>query len=191
MSFVSILANPNFITVMTDGQVTRDGNIIQNDYKKFKKISPKQFIAYTGVKEICEGIINQIPYTNNIYDLADITNQIEQVVKDSILIEHKVHFGIGGLDLEGNIAFYTVENQKDRIVNYYKPISIEDITYAFFESGHITQNVDLVEKLVDYFRITGCNTPNKCLKAQKMLNDYISSLDDTVNKHTFSLTIKK
>lgn len=191
MSFVSIIASPNFITVMSDGQVTRDGVVIKDDYPKFKKISPKQFIAYTGVKEYCEEIVNQVPYTPKMYNLADITNQIERVVIDPNLVKHKLHFGIGGVDVNEDVVFYTVENQKERIVNYFKPKNIDDINYAFFESGHANIQINLSIKLIEYLRTTGFNTPSKCLKAQKLLNDFVASKDETVNNKTFYLSIKK
>lgn len=193
MSFVSIIAMNKFITVMSDGQVTKTetGEVLQEDYQKFRKISPNQFIAYTGVKEFCEGLANQIPYKKSAHDLEDITNQIASVTQLPELKAHKIHFGIGGIDSNGDISFYTIQNQSEPAVNFYKPIKDDDINYAFFESGHLSAPEKMETKLIECLKITGYNTPNKCLRAQKLLNDYVADNDSTVNKKTFSITIKK
>lgn len=61
MSFVSIVVSSEFVTVMSDGRVSGENNtVLEENYKKFKKISPKQFIAYVGSRAICEHIVEQI-----------------------------------------------------------------------------------------------------------------------------------
>ncbi|EJR61717.1 hypothetical protein IIO_02625 [Bacillus cereus VD115] len=56
MSFVSVIQTEKFLTVVSDGQVTNESDkaITQKDYKKFKKISPNQYIAFAGSKGWCE-----------------------------------------------------------------------------------------------------------------------------------------
>ncbi|GIN86986.1 hypothetical protein J6TS2_33720 [Heyndrickxia sporothermodurans] len=190
MSFVSIIVRKNFITVMSDGQVTQEGEVIRNDYQKFKKISPHQFIAYTGAKEICEQIVNQVPFTNNNYHLFNIAKQIESVINESKFDNFRLFFAVGGIEIDGNITSFTIEHGSSRNFKELVPKDKDDICYAFLNS-EVLDSINLEEKLILFFRRTGFNKPEECLQTQKLLNDFVEGLDSTVNNKTFSLTIKK
>ncbi|MEK3821355.1 hypothetical protein MKY20_19980 [Cytobacillus sp. FSL W8-0315] len=191
MSFVSIISRKNFITVMSDGQVTNhEGQPIQSDFQKFKQISPHQFIAFAGAKEICEQFINQVEYTAGSYNLNDIANQINQIANEERFNQFRLFFAIGGIELDGDITLYVVEHGGTRDFRVQRPINEDDINYAFLNSEMIDR-VNMNEKLIECLRITGFETPEECLYSQKLLNDFVESIDSTVNNQTFTLIIRK
>jgi hypothetical protein len=190
VSFVSIIAQESFITVVSDGQVTLDGEILESHYKKFKRISKDQFIAYTGSKEICEELIKHLVYLQDKkYNLQLIADELYSVVKEIPFKPLKALLAVGGINDIGNVQFYTFSNIPNAEFLTFQPKN-DEISYAFLSSEHVDDE-ELENDLIQYLSKTGFNTPNKCLKAQKMLNAYVETIDETVNKNTFELAIKK
>lgn len=171
---------------MSDGQVTGANDvIIQKDYKKFKKISDKQIIAFAGAKEICEQMINQLPYTSLKYNLSNIANQILAIIQEERFNDFNLFFGLAGIDIDNEVSLILITN-KDGI-SFTRPTPDSDISYITLNPS---EKVDINEKIIGVLSETGFNTPNKCLKAQKRLNDYMADNDPKVNKRIFELTIK-
>ncbi len=194
MSFVSVVVSNQFITVMSDGRVSGDnGIIIDERYKKFKRISPKQFIAYAGRREVCESIVNQIEYTGDQrYDLYDVTLKIKQVVTSDELRSTNALFAIGGLDIDGILRVYSISNAIDERIDPIQSKSEDGLSYKFLTSPHIVESIEkdkMEEQFIGFLQKTGFNTPNKCLKSQKLLSNFISEIDKSVNKVTYSLQI--
>lgn len=186
MSFVSIIARENFITVMSDGQVTgENGKTLQKDYKKFKKISRQQIIAFAGAKSICEQIVEQVPYTKGVYNLSDIAQQIWSVIKEERFNAFNLFFGIAGVDVDDKVSLFLVNNKTG--LSSTRPNANSDVSYITLNPSEI---VNVSERISIILSETGFNTPTKCLKAQKKLNDFIADNDPQVNKYTFDLTIK-
>ncbi|WP_144461755.1 hypothetical protein [Siminovitchia fortis] len=189
MSFVSIMASSNFVNVVSDGRVSYGGASLQENYKKFKKISEKQFIAFAGAKELCENVINQVDYLEKThYDLHQVAREIHSVIYNNIsLYSYKMMFCVGGINFNGKIEFYTVNKNSSKI-GIFKPSSSTDINYAFLSPDVSDQILD--EKLNEFASIFGADSSSKCLKIQKALNDFVASIDNTVNTNTSTLTIK-
>lgn len=187
MSFISIVARKNFVTVMSDGQVTGYNNTpLQEEQKKFKVISEKQFIAFAGFKEPCEFVVNQIDYTDNFYDLESIAEQIFYMINQKELENIRLFFAIGGLDsIKNEIVFYTVDNAG--MFDIYKALNDRDFKYIFFNP---INEVNLEHKFNQFLTVTGNDNADSCLKSQKMLNDYVAEIDAYVNKQTFELKIE-
>lgn len=190
MSFISIIATENFITVVTDGQVTKDGKAVENNYKKYKKISNNQFIAFGGAKEICETFIKNLDFLGNEqYDLQTLATNLSNAIKQIPYETYRILFVIGGLNARNQIEFYSFSNIPESQDQYSNPKG-DEISYAFLSSPDIDDS-HFEKHLIEYLSITGFNTPNKCIKAQKMLNSYVETIDNTVNKTTFELVIRK
>jgi len=191
MSFVSVIARKDFITVMTDGRVSFAKQLIlKEDYKKFKKISKKQFIAFTGNQEYCERIVSLFDYKNAQYNLKEISYQIHEIINQAPYVNFHVNLAIGGLNEDNEFVVYHVQNTLKQSIKELKTKK-NKISYGFLNSEYVEKNINTEQKLVEYLRNTGFNTPNKCLKAQKLLNDYIASKDSSVNRNTFTLKITR
>lgn len=196
MSFVSIVVSSEFVTVMSDGRVSGENNtVLEENYKKFKKISPKQFIAYVGSRAICEHIVEQIEYIDEqIYNLYDTAIKIKEVISGEQLRSINSYFAIGGLDLDGQFRIYVISNLPKEEIEIIQNVSKDGLTYKLLTSPFIVERINREEMeqiFITFLRKTGFNTPDKCLQAQKLLSHFIADIDTSVNKHSFSLTIKK
>lgn len=191
MSFVSIIVSKNFINVMSDGKVTGvNGNPDLESYKKFKKISNKQFIAFTGSKEPCEEIIKNVKYINNRkYNLREISLQIQSVIKGQ---NFNIQMAVGGIDLDNNLRVYVISSIGG-ITDILESQSHGNLKYKFLTSGQIVREYtpqQLDVKFNKYFdELGGKDTSRSLFKVQKRLNNYIADIDKTVNKKIFRLTI--
>lgn len=81
MSFVSINAQKDFISVMSDGLVCfshSDGRLerLEENFKKFFQISSKQFVAVTGTKSVLDYYSQTIPFLEESYNLKELAEKI-------------------------------------------------------------------------------------------------------------------
>lgn len=190
MSFVSVIAMEHFITVMSDGLVVNleTGEEIQQRYKKFKKISENQFIAFGGNKGLTEHTVNIIGYQKEQRNLYEISNSIRDQIIDEISPETgSCQIIIGGVENE-EIVFYSFNNDKGQELLIKKPQG-RNGEYSFLSSSK--NGLDLDKEMKKIYSKYGFNTPTKALKIQKELNDLVSKHDASVNRVTFNLTIRK
>lgn len=194
MSFVSVIQTEKFITVVSDGQVTNesDKTIIQKDYKKFKKISPNQYIAFAGSRGWCELLLEDLPFNEKGYNLEQIVLGMKESISKLPFELGKMLLSVGGVNADGKLVAYKLSNHEGSEIESFQA-SGDDISYTFLYNGSAEDRLggDLEKVLLDCIREIGYNTPNKAIRIQKKLNNYIADVDDGVNKITFNLTIKQ
>lgn len=119
MSIVLVGAKENYLIMMSDGRVTRGNSeieIIDENFKKLKRLSNNVCIGFAGSKEPCEEVLDYIvKYHNNesnynilfyiIYHQAN--NVLAKYIKNGIYI--KMKFVLGGL-FNNEIKFKTLES---------------------------------------------------------------------------------
>lgn len=101
----------------------------------------------------------------------------------------KISIAIGGLNQNNNIEFHTFSNKLNQKFESFYPTG-DDISYGFLESPEM-EGYDVQPILQNFLAETGFNTPNKVIKAQKRLNDFVSERDSSVDRVTFELLIRK
>lgn len=192
MSFVSVVATEKFIAVMSDGLIKdiETDKDLGKRYQKFTKICNNQFVAFAGNHGVAEALRKAIPFIKRPRDLLQTSEVIHKRLLEEIPSDKaKMSVVIGGVNLEGNIEYHYFTNDIGSDINSNYPK--EDGLLCAFLQGPETSHIDLEPVLIDILRQTGINTPNKILKAQKRLNDYVEERDSTVNKVTFELSIRK
>lgn len=187
MSFVSVFANSKLLSLV---RVTNNGETVNDNYKKFVMISPKQFIAFAGAKEVCESIVDQVEYLNDsVYDLEQIAKEIHMnIYGKEILDPYNLLFTIGGLSAHNYIEFHTVNNKEEEIASYH-PESVEDVTYAYMHNSDI--DLDVNSKIVELRNLYGIRSFYDRRKVQRELNKYVSQHDNSVNQITSELKVRK
>lgn len=174
---------------MTDGRVVDEqGEPTQEDFQKYKIISPNQFIGFAGNKEYCEFIAKEINYVDTNYDLNSISKEAFEYSNENA--KHlKWNFVLAGIDVDGLISAYYF-NHTSNMVDYFKPKG-EEINYLFL---HNTENK--LENKVDeaFTRILEQRKSNSVFEfydAQKRFNEYVASIDTAVNTATFKHRVRK
>ncbi|OAK72694.1 hypothetical protein [Lederbergia galactosidilytica] len=190
MSFVSVIATKKFITVMSDGLAinTETGEEIDQRYKKFHRISKKQFIAFAGNSGLAEEAVRIVGYNNEERDLASIAVSIrEQLIKKVPPNIASCQLILGGLE-KRKFVIYSFNNDPNRELLFQEPIG-DDPVYSFLSDSSNGLNLD--KEINKIYPKYGFNTPTKTLKIQKELNNVVADVDPSVNKITFNLTIRK
>lgn len=193
MSFVSVFAMPDFITVMSDGLVSDEetGKELEKGYQKFHLIGPKQFMAYTGLRARADMFKKIVPFKKEGYNLLPLMEELKEGIDANVSPEsEKISIVVGGIENE-EVIFYTFNNIVGQLIPY-SPGS-DGMSYAFLESSHITtENHQYLDIEFRKFMVgNGFNTPNKALKGQEFLNSLVEKIDPTVNKKTFGHPIRK
>ncbi|WP_337034833.1 hypothetical protein [Paenibacillus illinoisensis] len=190
MSFVSIIATKDFLTIMSDGRVMGiNGTPIEENYQKFLKVGDSSFIAYAGDRAFCEMLSRDIQgmVESKSYDTA--IQVLEQIFKKADFGERSVLMGIGGLNSSGNIEFFTISS-KNYVIQKQKYYPENDtVSYAFLNNTKMGHE-EFQEKLIELLRETGYGAPSQTIQAQRLLNNFIAELDNSVNKSTFRFVIK-
>lgn len=191
MSFVSIVATENFITVMSDGRVTGKDNdeILQEDYQKFMEVANgKAFIAYAGTKDVCELIAQHIKIAiENGLTLEDSSRIVRESINAAVPEDLSVMFSIGGINELGKIEFYTYDSKNNLEQHFLTEPG--QISYAFLNNS--STDIDFNDEIKKILRETGFSSPSETIQAQRLLNNRVADVDDSVNKKTSRFVIKK
>lgn len=192
MSFVSVVATEGFVTIMSDGRVKKvgSGEIIQEDYQKFIRVqNDKAFIAFAGIKELCEAIAINIKKTiEEGMSFDKIQKILKLTITQIIPSELTVMFAFGGLNHSNEIEFYSY-NSKYKKELHFKPVD-DQIAYAFLNNSSASED-EFNNKFINILRETGFSSPSSTIQAQKLLNEFVVTKDNTVNNKTFRMSIKK
>jgi hypothetical protein len=193
MSFVSVIARENFISVMSDGRVSHKGQSVAEDYQKFVSFTPYFFIAFAGDKEPSELLLQAL----KMIGLPDMIEKlgfdmVSLFIQTSILTVaqkgYRVMIAFGGKNPLGEIEFYYLDTANPQ-TRKMTPKG-QDIQYCFLKSEN-AQKINTDQLLIDTLQITGLDTSIQIADAQKRINDHISDLDTSVNKNTFQLIIER
>jgi hypothetical protein len=198
LSFVSIVARNNFIIVMSDGLESceaPDGTMIRKreDIKKYIKIGSKQFLAFTGVKNIFDLISSEIVYKENGYHLLELAESYQEKINSIPSSTAKIMISIGGVNENQEIQLITLSNRPNKIDWSNKIPASEEISSSLMESSYINkENHEKIQsKLYELLKKYGYNTPNKVEKAQRDLNMFVERIDPSVNRKISSWSIKQ
>lgn len=182
MSFISVLAKEEYLTIMSDGQVTKEnGDILFNNFQKFKMVNENQFIAITGDYENAVHLFGKIEYSSIPYPLNYVVESVKEEVINKRLPNNKINsIIIGGIDLYGEIVIYKliVEAEKYNIDKPLKPKNGE-IVMSFLTSDNISDD-DVECAIRMLLNKIDKGSPDKFLLAQK-----VSENDATVNNCTY------
>ncbi|HDR4884568.1 TPA: hypothetical protein QCV70_002787 [Bacillus cereus] len=202
MSFVSVVVTARFISVMSDGRVQHNGEIVQEDYTKFGVLGDgKAFISITGSRSSGERIIELADkFYKEDEPLAGVAFGLQKVLtRDIPYPSHDLlNIGIGG-NSEGKIILYTLSNRYTSLedIKAYSPAT-GYMDFVRFGTEELqdklnSQNVNLRDKFTGYLsQNTSVNEFKvKIQQAQKQVNDFVATLDPSVNTTTFQLLIEK
>ncbi|MDT3425119.1 hypothetical protein J2Z22_000632 [Paenibacillus forsythiae] len=179
--------------MMSDGLLIGENKeTLQEDYQRFINIGNQAFIAFAGSQGPCEELsVQMLPYFDVKTDFSVINNALADFFNSDDLNERgvKVMLAFGGINLEGNLEFFTMDSATSQSVRYLP--EGEDIKFCFLRGGDSLADLNIKEKMVELLQTTGANTPTECISAQKLLNDFIADHDAEVNKKTSRMVIKK
>lgn len=191
VSFVSIVAGESWVSVMSDGRVTKDGQPTDEARVKFREVVPRRvFVAHAG----------SLPWTQCALDLAAqelaqgtdftiVAVDMQRFLRE-VPAEHPVLVAFGGLDSSGNVHVYAMSNLGAYME--LSPNSAEPIRYAFlYNSNHVVDDHKLSEILQQLYQRHQPIGQEDWKLVQNELNDYVARLDPTVNTTTYHLWLSK
>lgn len=189
MSFVSVVANKEFISVMSDGRAYQYGsngkmNIIQEDASKIMRIAPNQFIAHTGVVQDALRVTEGYVFREEGWELNKISTGISHML---IGCPRKNSLVIGGRD-KGKLVLYYVstdEHEAKQLISEDDPV--EFIIRLYLTSAYIKASTqDVRNKFEEFVQQTRGNI----LDAQVLLHHYVAENDPTVNTNISKLLVQ-
>jgi ATP-dependent protease HslVU (ClpYQ) peptidase subunit len=191
MSFVSVIAGADFLSIMTDGRVTLGETIWQEDYPKYKKINDKIVIGYAGHKEHIEILLNSINYSVVAEgDLMYIAKGLKQAINEFDFFKNsKMIFILGGINANEQIEFVIVSTTNTEIEQFIPEHTEATLLscYAFNLRNAVISQHDLNDKLYEFMEVEN----NHLVNAQKRLHEFVADNDFSCNKTIFHEVIKK
>ncbi|QWH20725.1 hypothetical protein EXW62_27395 (plasmid) [Bacillus mycoides] len=185
MSLVSIVANEDYISAMSDGRLRRnysDGSSTIEDEEscKITMISPKQLIGWTGDTLDYRAAMKNFNYIEGEWNLQEVYMQLESILNSSENLNNVVLCGV----FQGKLVYYqlsSIPNAQNGSLVLDPGLSLK----SFLTSANIKQN-DLHEKFDYYIDQHGDNK----IEAQKYIHQYVSTIDETVNDKIFEFMIE-
>ncbi|MCG3089142.1 hypothetical protein [Sporosarcina cyprini] len=190
MSFVSVIATNSYITVVSDGKVTgRDGETLETDYQKSRKISDKQFIAVTGDRDMADQIFGIATYKEEPYNLLNASIDLRKKLINAMRNQPRVVLVvIGGVNEWGKIVYYYFTSKPEQ--QMIRGLPGDKHEKGFLSSDKVNPN-KIEEKFDEFIDSVGIKTPHESLEVQRKLNDFVAGIDETVNENKFELIIEK
>ncbi|MDK3010870.1 MULTISPECIES: hypothetical protein [Bacillus] len=192
MSLVSVVAHELFITVVSDGLAVTtygDGRVVRNEEcPKFHMISPKQFVAYTGVKEISDEVLAGYPNRIEEYNLGILKEELKERVNSfSYENGNRIAMVVGGV-CNNEIVAYSFNN--DPMVRDIS-LNTEDGNMPFVVLQSPLVEEDLTNKLFEMLSSEVITHPNDVLRIQREFTEYVDGIDESVNGNTYESLIVK
>ncbi|MGH0587130.1 hypothetical protein ACQVQY_13695 [Bacillus mycoides] len=192
MSFVSAIGGTNFLSVVTDGRVTYEEKVLQEDYQKFRMIGDDIVVAFAGHRAAAEGIFNmliqeRVMKQDFFITASDVKNELNN---NPIFKGYKLMWLLGGINRKGQIEFVTVSTEEDGPKQFIPEESDSKLmTYYIFNlrDQTIISPEKLNEKFLYFLEREDWNVGN----AQRRLNNYVAKLDYSVNKNVYQALIEK
>lgn len=200
MSFVSVVATEKFVTIMSDGRVVNmdTGDLVEENFQKYVKVNEKAFVAFSGTKDTGEIIARKI--AESIHEGEEFV-KIHQILvmtiegmRELITDDRPVSIVFGGFNSKGEAEVLSYASKSKQSL-HYKPKGDEFAT-IFLTGARSSLTQEEIYNVFEGFMkdtIQGDSNPSPTLiiQSQKLMNNYIADRDDTVNKTTFRLVLKK
>ena len=121
-------------------------------------------------------------------DLTDIgfAQEISKELQASPLNRFKIFLAFGGKPEGGKVGFHTFSSLEPRVQSYF-PVG-NQLSFAFLYNGDGV-DFDLAQALYSSLESFGEISPETTIRSQKILNNRIADLDESVNKVVFSQII--
>lgn len=193
MSYVNVFLGHNFISVISDGQVTAsDGSKENNRFKKFIVTNSKVVVAATGSHGLALVLFDIIKkqYNESTYDqINDFILKMFQENKGLTNVENKLvdmQIIVAGLEGNGSIAkayqFLQSEGKFDEL--NYKSSAVVSMNPPDLEStfDHLYHDVNYI--------VNGRLSVSMVKKRQKLVLSKVASKSDSVNTVVFQEVIR-
>lgn len=193
MSYVNVFLGHNFISVISDGQVTAsDGSKENNRFKKFIVTNSKVVVAATGSHALALVLFDIIKkqYNESTYDqINDFILKMFQENKGLTNVENKLvdmQIIVAGLEGNGSIAkayqFLQSEGKFDEL--NYKSSAVVSMNPPDLEStfDHLYHDVNYI--------VNGRLSVSMVKKRQKLVLSKVASKSDSVNTVVFQEVIR-
>lgn len=164
MSFINIVMLPDFISVISDGQITTNELLTQSHFKKFES-NPNGFVVgITGFELITNNIRKKFYYHPNLsFEDAELLlrNELEKYKNKQVIFRQNISFNaiIAGFPLAAPslpraISFH-IENQTISEQNYEKSavLSLVPDDINFNPNQIITDNLYKTKNISPVFQI--------------------------------------
>lgn len=119
MSFVSIIANTKFLTVMTDGRATEEDDTISNEnINKSILVNDNFFIAFTGDEDGIYPFIEESGMQKPYSDYKKFAQDTKFKLMSSSLRKYKMNFAMGGKNCRNEFEFFSFGTYKHNFDHY-------------------------------------------------------------------------
>ncbi|QDH22554.1 hypothetical protein [Saccharibacillus brassicae] len=189
MSFISVIAKENFITVMSDNGANGSEHTPQPE-EHVVKVGEREFVATAGgdrearetIAKHISGLLEEGTPYDRILVILQMTLAVFSEKGKSVMT------AFGGVNREGEIEVCTYD-PNSHAERHLKPRGSE-IAYFFLAEG-AGKYGNLYELLQSYWKETGTDTPSVMIQSQKLLHRYVASKDEDVSASTVKLVLKK
>ncbi|MEB6179682.1 hypothetical protein MXF01_03060 [Enterococcus casseliflavus] len=199
MSFVSIFLDPNFLSIVSDGQETYGTENVGNNYQKFFKLNSKLIVTGTGHKDVLDRmklILLQNQIVDNI-SAKEVSEKLKEAVFKSLegVVDNegnKVNsvLAVCGVNENNNIFFSGYKRSDDELTETnYEIISDADKKLVTLNPPDLSFNAQSAfQSLVNRGKP---RTIKQIQKTQKDLQRMVARTSVSVNNVSFEDKILK
>lgn len=141
MSYVQCIVTTKMVLMSSDGRVSDGDKVLDENYKKIRRLNNNVLIGFAGSKEYCEKVVDSIKEKD-----ADIDTLFEMVVKlckkyFSHEIGVKGQFIIAGKSKSGELGFRTIHTKNNFETDSKKPQTESEICFCVASPDEVNSNI--------------------------------------------------
>jgi hypothetical protein len=188
MSFVTVVARPSFISLMSDGRMMHGGVAVAEDVVKFRTPRPGCFVAFGGHKDPADAFLEASGLLSlDISDPRPIAADIRAQLLSPPFCHSKILLAFGGRAATGQVAFVAFSTLEPE--PQLRAPGPGELSYGWLYNSRFAEDAVLEQKLVEYLGEEGCETPAQIQKAQWRLQLFVADHDATVNRRVFTAVV--
>ncbi|WP_100487870.1 hypothetical protein [Sporolactobacillus pectinivorans] len=196
MSFVSIIASPERVSVVSDCHLTdldKNGDriVLPGTKPSMVKVSENQLVVCTGSASALKKIKKMYPFQkeNHVFNETAL-EAIEETIRHVPFEKQDVLFAL--VDCSGPVSCMIVSNKpgdrRQTLVPDHRRLAVLFLAGREISEENAKRISDEFNRLV---QSTGKERTNQIFEAQKKLNQYVAGLDHTVSQRIYHLLLEK
>ncbi len=193
MSFVNLVMTPDFISIVSDGQITESGQITQTHFKKFI-VSPQHFVvAITGFQLITENIKKKFYYQPNLSFDEAVKFLIQELEKYK---DKRLHFGQTFICYNAIIAGFPTNHSTPIAMSFH--IENQQLTRKVYEKSALISllpdDIDFNPNFIISENLRYFDKNSRLFHIQSLQRNAlykVAAHSKTVNRTVFQEIIKK
>lgn len=186
MSFISMIATKDFISVVADGLMTSSLGYTDQNYKKFRTYGSEMVVAFGGSYTDFEGLFDKIMSAyQSASSIDSYYSQVDSIISSTSYNPNSAKLLCLTAAFKNGQGSYMTTSNNGQLRGRTQLTS--DLSYSFLSPSGVSES-SIASKLNSLAAGSIIQSIDQVVNIQKQLNDFVADRDSSVN-HNINYTV--